>query len=163
HWGQTIAIDDKWKTIAAESNENPLSTTTSENLAYVIYTSGSTGQPKGVMITNGGLVNYLQYATATYPFAAGSGSPLHSTLSFDLTVTSLYAPLLAGGWIEVMGGLEEAWQEGSGYGVVKLTPAHLRLLNGAEASSERLRQWSKGVIVGGEALSWEQVRPWVAA
>src|SRR5262249_50871459 len=111
-----------------------------------------------------------QYATATYPFAANTGTPLHSTLSFDLTVTSLYAPLLAGGWVEVMSegessssGLEQAWQEGSGYGVVKLTPAHLRLLNAAETSAEKLQQWSRGVIVGGEALSWEQARPWVAA
>src|SRR6185295_14917140 len=114
----------------------------------VMYTSVSTGQPKGVMITNGGLVNYLQYAIATYPFAAGSGSPLHSTLSFDLTVTSLYGPLLVGGWTELMSegegssGLEAAWQEGSGYGVVKLTPAHLRLLNSTDESPERLREWS---------------------
>ena len=168
HWGRTIAIDDEWTTIADESAENPESITTAENLAYVMYTSGSTGQPKGVMITQGGLVNYLQYATATYPFAAGSGTPLHSTLSFDLTVTSLYGPLLVGGWTELMNegegrsGLEEAWRERSGYSVVKLTPAHLRLLNGEE-SPERLREWSKGVIVGGEALSWEQVRPWIAA
>ena len=169
HWGQTIAIDDEWTTIAEESVENPQSITSAENLAYVMYTSGSTGQPKGVMITQGGLVNYLQYATATYPFTAGSGTPLHSTLSFDLTVTSLYGPLLVGGWTELMSegegssGLEEAWQDRSGYGVVKLTPAHLRLLNAGAESANRLREWSKGVIVGGEALNWEQVRPWVAA
>src|SRR6185312_1457222 len=164
-----LPLDHEWERIAAESAENLPSITTAENLAYVMYTSGSTGQPKGVMITNGGLVNYLQYAIATYPFAAGSGSPLHSTLSFDLTVTSLYGPLLVGGWTELMSdgegssGLEAAWQEGSGYGVVKLTPAHLRLLNSSEVSAERLREWSAGVIVGGEALNWEQVRPWVAA
>src|SRR4026207_512308 len=87
-----------------------------------MYTSGSTGQPRGVMITRGGLVNYLQYATATYPFAAGSGTPLHSTLSFDLTVTSLYGPLLVGGWTELLSeeearsGLEAAWQERNGDG-----------------------------------------------
>ena len=169
HWGQTIAIDDEWTTIAAESEENLPDESEAQQLAYMMYTSGSTGQPKGVMITQGGLVNYLQYATATYPFAAGSGTPLHSTLSFDLTVTSLYGPLLVGGWTELMSegegssGLEEAWRERSGYSVVKLTPAHLRFLNGAEESEERLREWSKGVIVGGEALNWEQVRPWVAA
>ena len=166
HWGQTIALDDDWPTIAAESAENPEAITSAENLAYVMYTSGSTGQPKGVMITQGGLLNYLQYATATYPFEGGNGTPLHSTLSFDLTVTSLYGPLLVGGWVELPSesrGLEEAWHTGSGYSVVKLTPAHLRLLNDTEASVERLRDWSKGVIVGGEALNWEQVRPWVAA
>jgi non-ribosomal peptide synthetase component F len=60
-------------------------------------------------------------------------------------------------------GLEAAWQEHSGYGVVKLTPAHLRLLNEEEATPEKLQQWSQGVIVGGEALNWDQVRAWVTA
>ena len=169
HWGRTIAIDDEWPEIATASTDNPQNQNESEHLAYVMYTSGSTGQPKGVMITTGGLVNYLQYATTNYPFEAGSGTPLHSTLSFDLTVTSLYGPLLAGGWVDLTSegegstGLEEAWQKRTGYGVVKLTPAHLRLLNGAEESAARLREWSKGVIVGGEALTWEQARAWVAA
>jgi amino acid adenylation domain-containing protein len=166
HSGWTIALDDEWNAIAAESEENPLPNSAAENLAYVIYTSGSTGQPKGVMITQGGLVNYLQWASTTYPFAAGAGSPLHSTLAFDLTVTTLYAPLLVGGWVELTiegegsAGLEEAWRERSGYAVVKLTPAHLRLLNSTEASAARLRQWTAGLIVGGEPLNWEQVRPW---
>src|SRR5215204_4086788 len=169
HWGQTLVLDQEWSAIASESEANPEVVNEAGQLAYVIYTSGSTGQPKGVMITQGGLVNYLQWASATYPFAAGSGSPLHSTLSFDLTVTTLYAPLLVGGWVELLneqegsGGLEAAWRERSGYGVVKLTPAHLRLLNESGVSGERLREWSAGVIVGGEALSWEQVREWVRA
>ena len=67
-----------------------------QHLAYVIYTSGSTGAPKGVMITHEGLVNYLAWAASFYQVAAGCGSLVHSSLSFDLTVTSLFAPLLVG-------------------------------------------------------------------
>ena len=70
------------------------------SLAYVIYTSGSTGQPKGTLITHGGLLNYVSWAIGQYP--PGNGSPLHSSLSFDLTVTSIYPALLTGGAVEVV-------------------------------------------------------------
>ncbi|MBN6105015.1 AMP-binding protein, partial [Xanthomonas sp. CFBP 8703] len=60
------------------------------------YTSGSTGRPKGVMIAHRGLMNYLQWAAATYHADLGSGSPVHSSISFDATITSLFLPLMAG-------------------------------------------------------------------
>ena len=66
-------------------------------LAYVIYTSGSTGQPKGVQITHGGLVNYVSWAAAAYHLRPGIlGAPVHSSLGFDLSVTSVLVPLAAG-------------------------------------------------------------------
>jgi amino acid adenylation domain-containing protein/non-ribosomal peptide synthase protein (TIGR01720 family) len=69
---------------------------TPDHLAYVIYTSGSTGRPKGTMVPHRGLVNYLTWAVAAYRVAAGRGAPVHTPLAFDLTVTSLLAPWLAG-------------------------------------------------------------------
>src|SRR5690606_34756951 len=67
-----------------------------ESLAYVIYTSGSTGTPKGVLVHHRGVVNYLSWCMEFYRAGEGSGSPEHSPASFDLTATSLLAPLLAG-------------------------------------------------------------------
>src|SRR5258708_7308218 len=73
---------------------NPPSETTARNLAYIIYTSGSTGRPKGVMIPHRGLVNYLWWAAEAYEMRNGTGAPVHSSISFDLTITGLFAPLL---------------------------------------------------------------------
>ena len=75
---------------------------TLDNLAYVIYTSGSTGKPKGAMITHRGLANYLGWAVRAYKVAEGRGSPVHSSISFDLTVTSLLAPLVAGRRVDLL-------------------------------------------------------------
>jgi thioester reductase-like protein len=72
-----------------------------EDLAYIIYTSGSTGKPKGVMVTQQGLVNYIWWAKEAYLHNEPVDFPLYSSISFDLTVTSIYTPLISGGRIVV--------------------------------------------------------------
>src|SRR5205085_9049360 len=93
---EVLCLDADWDVIAQESCANPVSGATTENLAYVIYTSGSTGRPKGVLIPHRGLVNYLWWCVQEYAVAEGQGAPVHSSLSFDLTITALLAPLLVG-------------------------------------------------------------------
>ena len=92
-----VCLDTDWPAIAKESAKPPAAGALPSNLAYVMYTSGSTGQPKGAMILHSGLVNYLTWAIEAYGVAAGGSVPVHSSISFDLTVTSLYPALLASG------------------------------------------------------------------
>ena len=99
---KAILLDSDWKQIAKESSANPESSAVPSNLAYVMYTSGSTGEPKGAMIPHSGLANYLTWAIGAYGVEAGQSVPVHSSISFDLTVTSLYPALLAGGKVELL-------------------------------------------------------------
>jgi non-ribosomal peptide synthetase component F len=85
---QVVCVDALWELIAEQSDEKIESEVNADNLAYVIYTSGSTGRPKGVMIPHRGLVNYLQWCVRAYDVTGGSGAPVHSSIGFDLTVTS---------------------------------------------------------------------------
>jgi amino acid adenylation domain-containing protein len=135
-----------------------------ESLAYVMYTSGSTGKPKGVMITHAGLANYLCWAVQAYAVPAGGSVPLHSSLAFDLTVTSLYVPLLAGAHLELTGdedaaqGLIAALRKRK-RSLVKLTPAHLELLN-RQLQPEELASLVDVMVIGGEQLDASRLEVW---
>src|SRR5262249_54005598 len=133
-WGQTVLMDVEWERIDGESETEPESEVRGENLAYVIYTSGSTGRPKGVMISHRGLANYLRWATESYRIEEGEGAPVNSSIGFDLTVTSLFGPLVNGKRVNLLSeqegieALATALRRERGYSLVKITPSHLDLL-----------------------------------
>jgi amino acid adenylation domain-containing protein len=140
-----------------------------ENLAYVIYTSGSTGEPKGVLVTQAGLANYIEWALGHYSFGqGGNGAPLHSSIAFDLTVTTIFGPLLSGEPVHIApsGAGPEAlvglMRSAPDFTFVKLTPSHLRLLN-QQLTAEQASKAARGLILGGEALLSEHVAFWASA
>ncbi|WLQ32271.1 amino acid adenylation domain-containing protein [Streptomyces castrisilvae] len=144
----------------------PLEFPGAQDLAYVIYTSGSTGTPKGVAVPHGGLANYLAWAGDRYRTTPGGGSVLHSSLSFDLTVTSLFLPLLSGEPViavpdeqplpRLAALLTDARREPA---MVKLTPSHLRALRG-EAAASGPADAVAAFVIGGEVLPADLVAVW---
>ena len=137
---------------------------TPEDLAYVMYTSGSTGRPKGVMIPHRGLVNYLSWCLRAYDVAEGSGAPVQSSLSFDLTVTGLYAPLLCGRRVRLLpeGFTEElgrVLREEGGFSLVKMTPARLDLLT-QQLQDHDVSGCARALVIGGEPLRAESLGLW---
>lgn len=163
HQATTVLLDS-WESFASESGEDLAADMSSDNLAYVLYTSGSTGRPKGVMITHRGLINYLTWATQTYRVSEGQGAPLHSPVGFDLTVTSLFTPLLAGKCVTVLRedhGVEAllASLRDDDLSLIKLTPAHLEVLKQLPYAREAAQQ-ARTFVVGGEALYSESLAFW---
>jgi amino acid adenylation domain-containing protein len=162
---KVVALDEESEAIAAHDAENLEPVSTPQNLAYVIYTSGSTGSPKGVMASHRGLVNYLSWAARAYRAAEGAGSPVHSPLGFDLTVTSLWTPLVSGRAAalvpeaEGVEGLAARLRAGGDYSLVKLTPAHLDVL-GQLLGDGAAAEGARALVVGGEALRGESLRWW---
>ncbi|MET7383116.1 amino acid adenylation domain-containing protein [Streptomyces sp. NPDC005526] len=117
--------------------------------AYVIYTSGSTGRPKGVVVEHRSVTDYLSWTAAEYPSAAGSAL-LHSPVTFDLTVTALYTPLVTGGQVR-LGALDDAPAPGTAVTFLKATPSHLPLL----ATAPDAHTPTGELLLGGEALTGE--------
>ncbi|HEV3049408.1 MAG TPA: amino acid adenylation domain-containing protein, partial [Longimicrobium sp.] len=164
HVARVVLLDVEGSAIAREPAHAPESGVAAQNLAYVIYTSGSTGRPKGAAIPHGGLARYLAWAGAEYGFEMGRGAPVHSSLSFDLTVTSLFVPLLAGEAVvlapdEGAEALAAVLRSSGPFGFVKITPAHLSLLLEQLAPGEAARATGR-FVVGGESLPGEVVARW---
>jgi amino acid adenylation domain-containing protein/non-ribosomal peptide synthase protein (TIGR01720 family) len=162
--GMMVRLDADWPVIAAGSTEPLPPSAGPDNLAYVIYTSGSTGKPKGVLVEHRGLTNYLTWAVRAYDAASGRGAPVHSSVSFDLTVTGLFAPLLSGTTVELVPEDREidalaAALAGGGFSLVKITPAHLEVLNQL-VPAEKAAGATRAFVIGGEALSWEAIAFW---
>jgi amino acid adenylation domain-containing protein len=139
---------------------------TLESLAYVIYTSGSTGHPKGVMIEHRSLSNYMQWAHRSYYINSGSGSPAVHSIGFGGIVTTLFGPLIAGQTLTLLRpgtemeslGRSAMW-EGNPFTLVKVTPAHLKLLNRA-MSKDKAYAPTQTLMIGGETLVPSDVRLW---
>ena len=130
--------------------------------AYVIYTSGSTGKPKGVMIEQRSLVNYVLWAAENYVKEKEVNFPLFTPISFDLTITSIFTPLITGNSVVIYGGWErgnvvEEIVDDNKVGVIKLTPSHLNLIRDKKIAAD-LPCKIKRFIVGGEMLDTRLAR-----
>lgn len=139
----------------------------SESDAYVLYTSGTTGQPKGVVVGHEQLLNYVNYALANYYNDKEIvGGVMSSSLSFDATITCLFAPLYAGKELHVIADdkdlmlaeLKHKLFESSSAYVFKLTPSHLNAL--LELTTAAVSNEPHKLVLGGEQLTVAQVAIW---
>jgi len=168
HFPQSVKIvhlDEDWPIIGIMTTHNSPRSVTQENMAYILYTSGSTGNPKGVIVTHRGLRNYLNWAVERYEVNKGQGTIVHSSIGFDLTVTSLFCPLMVGGKVELLpehGGIQnllQLMQNECDYSFLKMTPAHLDGLNQL-LDSNQFSGKVRTLIIGGEALSEDSLKFW---
>lgn len=60
------------------------------DLIYIIYTSGSTGNPKGVMLTNRNIVNYIYGINTVLNFSNNDTIVSVTTMCFDIFVTEIW-------------------------------------------------------------------------
>lgn len=124
--------------------------------AYVIYTSGTTGNPKGTALSHRNAVNYIWWGAKVYSQGEKTDFPLFTSLSFDLTVTSIFIPLITGNKIIIYrdyadGLLIQQVLKENRVDIIKLTPSHFKIVLQSACPTDRI----KAFIVGGEELKTE--------
>ncbi|MES2732199.1 MAG: amino acid adenylation domain-containing protein, partial [Bacteroidota bacterium] len=144
-----------------ESDITPVTLPTPQQLAYVIYTSGSTGKPKAVGVEHSNLYHYITWANEYY-FGNLLGHPfaLFTSLSFDLTITSIFSTLTRGDALSILEEkdvhelLQEQFGETSQVNAVKMTPSHVSILEQLALSKTSVST----VILGGEQVKQTHVQ-----
>lgn len=143
-----------WASIHNQPDSNLNLFFSDQSLAYVLFTSGSTGKPKGVMVEHRSMHNYIAWAKRDY---GKDRFPFYSPLHFDLTMTSVFIPLLYGGCVQIFEGefdeVLESLSNNDSCNTLKLTPAHLTMIIDRGEPIPSIRHF----IVGGESLYAPQV------
>ncbi len=162
-----IAREISWELVLMEAVEDVKVNEKEENevtaghqstsLAYIIFTSGSTGKPRGVLVEHRSVVNYICWAAKNYIKNETLHFPLFTPISFDLTITSVFTPLITGNGVVVYGEDDKSLLLGKilvedRVGVVKLTPSHLKLMVETYKKDRNTESNIKRLIVGGEEL-----------
>jgi amino acid adenylation domain-containing protein len=91
---RVLAVDDG--DAAGGRDDDPDAEVPDGGLAYVIYTSGSTGTPRGVMVAHRGVLSLLADFQSRVPLGEGDRASVWTSVSFDVSVYEIFAPLLAG-------------------------------------------------------------------
>jgi amino acid adenylation domain-containing protein len=132
--------------------------------AYVIYTSGSTGRPKGVVIPHGNVANLMQWAATAFGPHGLSRVLASTSFSFDVSVFEMFAPLVAGGRIEVVDDLLALERRPFSGTLVSGVPSVLASLISGGTPPPELDADCGTVVLAGEGLSGQHMallRSWL--
>lgn len=72
------------------------------DIQYIVYTSGTTGNPKGVMVTDENLANYIQWFISEFALTNDESSIVVSSLAFDLGYSNVFPVLAVGGTVNLL-------------------------------------------------------------
>ena len=135
----------------------------SKDLMYVIYTSGSTGLPKGIMISNENVVNYLYALKQIVPINKYQNFVSVTTMCFDIFVTEIWGSLTNG--LTLILASEKQQNIGSDLNelcnkynadIIQTTPSRFKLLINSTDDLSFFEKISI-VMVGGEPLPAELI------
>lgn len=142
---------------------NNISSVSCENnvndLMYVIYTSGSTGNPKGVMIENDSVMNFLYGVQKAINYNPEQIMLSLTTVSFDIFVLEFYLPLISGGKVVLANNIEQRDPkelikviEKEQINIMQTTPSRYQGIIEVYKSIGKIPEHITSLLIGGEPL-----------
>jgi len=140
-----------------------------DQLAHIVFTSGSTGQPKGILTTHRGIVNYLTFLIETYQLGTKQMVLQLPPITFDASVRDIFGTITSGGQLVMVNQqtaqnpykLLEKIGEHNVNSLLSVVPAMLRAL--IQAASDRASGCDslRLILTSGEPLlpsDWQAAR-----
>ena len=169
---ELVCLDLEWERIAEQSSENLERPSSTTHLAYIIYTSGSTGQPKGVCISHEAASVHLPSIKEAFGLNAADRVLQFASLSFDVSLEQILAPLLAGATVVLrpaeVWSADQFWEQVVEHQltVANLPPAYWNQVTQELPEVElqnviaQARRVLRLMVVGGDVIPPEAVRRW---
>lgn len=165
-----VRLDADWQSlIATHAYTNPAVLHDAESLAYVIYTSGSTGNPKGCEVTHANAVRLFEASRDMYEFSPHDVWTWFHSHAFDFSVWEIWGAWLHGGKLVVVPQavsrsptrfIDLLLRERVTF--LSQTPSAFKQLTSALAArADRVVFQLRFIVLGGEALELEALRPWI--
>ena len=164
-----VLMDADRDEIATHPSTNLSVVVTPDSLAYVIYTSGSTGKPKGCEVRHRNAVRLFEASQAMYEFSADDVWTLFHSCAFDFSVWEIWGPWVHGARLVVVPQtvsrspalfLDLLSRERVTF--LNQTPSAFKQLTAAVAArAAPVPLALRIVILGGEAVELEALRPWI--
>ena len=136
-------------------NDHP----TSKNAAYVIFTSGSTGRPKGVVVEHEAICSSSEAYCKAMLIDRNSRVFSFASFTFDVAFMESISPLTIGACVCIPNDEEKMSDLASAINSVQptwafLTPSVSELIHPSDVPCLKV------LVVGGEAMSADNVRKW---
>ncbi|MCJ1392592.1 hypothetical protein MMC18_005462 [Xylographa bjoerkii] len=158
-----VTIDRQFmENLASGADYGALPIVNATSPAYVSFTSGSTGKPKGIVVEHGSLITSIRAHGNKFNFSPAMRALQFAAYAFDASISDTISVLVHGGCICVPSEQERLRDLTGAMNRMAvnwsfLTPKVASTLSPSDVPA------LKSILLGGEAVSIEDVSPWIDA